>query len=252
MSEERVVSLEDAERLSAYQAGDLDPAERARVEALLARSAAARAALARIQAMAGAAGGGAGGTLDESARRRVEERTVGAWRRERAARRTRRLLVAGGVAAVAAAAAVMLVVIPRRTPAPAPVAAAEAPAGQRLVALAPGAIAFAAPGTEIVPVQTGGRPVWRLAGEARLVVRRPEGQPPLVVSLPQGELVADRAEVDLATTATDARVAVRRGEVELRNAHGATTVWAGATATVTAAAAPKLGPPLRVVTLTRR
>jgi ferric-dicitrate binding protein FerR (iron transport regulator) len=94
--------------------------------------------------------------------------------------------------------------------------------------------------------------VWRLAGEARLVIRRPEGQPPLVVALPQGELVADRAEVDLATTATEARIAVRRGEVELRNPHGTTTVWAGATATVTAAAAPKLGPPLRVVTLTRR
>ena len=238
MDVDEKLDAESEALLSAFEAGELDAAERARAEALLARSPEARAMLARLQELRALTASLPDPMLPSAARRRVGDAVVAALD---AGRRRRRVWLAAAATVTLAAAALLVALAPwRRVPAPAPsVAETEVrtgPGEHRLLAIGDRATAFVGERSVVeLPANAAPRIV---SGRVRFVVK-PDKEHPWTVATPAADATVHGTEfdVDVSDDATEVRVA--RGEVEVHNALGARTLWAGEVARAHVGAAPR-------------
>jgi len=225
--------------LSAFEAGELEGAERARAEALLAQSPEARAMLARLKELRALTSTLPDPLLSSAARRRVGDAVVAALD---AGRRRRRVWIAAATITLAAAAMIVALAPWRRTPLPSPspaVAETEVrtgPGEHRLLAIGDRATAFVGE-RSVVELQPNAPPRI-VTGRVRFVVK-PDKDHPWTVATPAADATVHGTEfdVDVSDDATEVRVA--RGEVEVRNALGARTLWAGEVARAHIGAAPR-------------
>jgi ferric-dicitrate binding protein FerR (iron transport regulator) len=225
--------------LSAFEAGELDGAERARAEALLTQSPDARAMLARLKELRALTATLPDPLLPSAARRRVGDAVVAALD---AGRRRRRVWIAAATITLAAAAIIAALAPWRRTPLPSPsptiveTEVRTGPGEHRLLAIGDRATAFVGE-RSVVELQPSGPPRI-VTGRVRFVVK-PDKDHPWTVATPAADATVHGTEfdVDVSDDATEVRVA--RGEVEVRNALGARTLWAGEVARAHIGAAPR-------------
>lgn len=225
--------------LSALEAGELEDVRRAEAEALLARSPAARATLARLRQLRVLVAALPDPALSAVARRRVGDAVVDALDASRRRRRTWMLTAT----ATLAAAALLVWLVPRRW---APVTgSAESevrtgPGEHRLLQVGDRATAFVGERSvvQLAAAGTSGPPLRIVSGRVRLVVK-PDKQHPFVVASPAADAAVYGTEFDVDVTADSTEVRVARGEVEVRNALGARRLWAGEVARARAGAAPR-------------
>ncbi len=226
-------------QLSALEAGELEGAARAEAEALLARSAAARATFARLAQLRAATAALPDPMLPAASRRRVGEALAAAID---AGRRRRRLgMVAAAAATIAAAAALLVASRRPREPLPAPAPIVErdvrtGPGEHRLLQLGDRATAFVGERSE-VRIEEGGPP--RIVGGRVRFVVKPDKEHPWTVATAAADATVHGTEFDVDVTDDVTEVRVARGEVEVRNALGARTLWAGEVARTRVGAAPR-------------
>lgn len=228
--------------LSALEAGELDGAARAEAEALLARSPAARATLERLQTLRALSAALPDPSLSSAARRRVGDAVVAALDTGR--RRRRAWTIAAATLTLAAAALLVALAPWRRVPVPTPAVAESevrtGPGEHRLLQIGDRATAFVSERSVVVLARAGeaGPPLRLVSGRVRFVVR-PDKDHPWTVATPAADATVHGTEfdVDVSDDATEVRVA--RGEVEVRNALGARTLWAGEVARAKVGAAPR-------------
>ncbi|MDB4970592.1 MAG: FecR protein [Myxococcales bacterium] len=224
--------------LSALEADELTGDERAGAEALLARSAEARATLARLERLRTLTAELPDPALPAAARRRAGDRAVAAL--ESAVHAARRRRIALALLAGAAAAAMIAFVVARPWRARVvPVVETEIRTGageHRLLELGGRATAFV--GERSIVRVTPGQPVRVESGRVRLVVRR-DPSTPFAVATAAATAVVRGTEFDVDVTEEGTEVRVARGEVEVRNAYGARTLWAGEVARAQVGAAPR-------------
>ena len=225
--------------LSAYEAGELGGAARAQAEALIARSPAARAALARLSELRVLTATLPDPPLLAAARRRVGEAVLAALD---AGRRRRRVWIAAAAmtAAVAAAAAVLVLSRPRPPSPPSAPAVVErevrtGPGEHRLLQLGDRATAFIGERSVVVIDGAAARIV---SGRVRFVVK-PDKDHPWTVATAAADATVHGTEFDVDVTGDATEVRVARGEVEVHNALGARTLWDGETARARVGAPPR-------------
>jgi ferric-dicitrate binding protein FerR (iron transport regulator) len=225
--------------LSALEAGELDGAERARAEALLARSPAARATydrLARLRALTAAL---PDPSLPAVARRRVGDAVVAALD----AGHRRRVWIAVAASTLAAAAVLIAWAPWRRAPSPRSPSPAvtervvRTGAGEhRLLQIGDRATAFVGE-RSVVELPPDGPPRI-VSGRVRFVVKPDRAHPwDVATAAAVATVHGNEFDVDVSDDATDVRVA--RGEVEVHNALGARTLWAGEEARARVGSAPR-------------
>jgi ferric-dicitrate binding protein FerR (iron transport regulator) len=227
--------------LSALEAGELSGAERAEAEALVARSPAARATLERLARLRALTSALPDPSLSSAARRRVGDAVVAALD---AGRRRRRLWTTAAATLTLAAAAALFVSWAPWRPAPAPAVAERevrtGPGEHRLLQVGDRATAFVSERSIVRLALPGesGPPLRIVSGRVRFVVR-PDKDHPWTVATPAADATVHGTEfdVDVSDDATDVRVA--RGEVEVHNALGARTLWAGEVARTKVGGAPR-------------
>ena len=227
----------EAEALvSALEAGELDGAARAEAEALLARSPAARATFERLARLRALTATLPDPSLPPAARRRIGDAVVAALD---AGRRRRRAWIAVASLTVAAAAALLALAPWRRAPSPSPPQverAVRTGAGEhRLLQLGDRATAFV--GERSVITLDGGAPRI-VSGRVRFVVK-PDREHPWTVATPAADATVRGTEFDVDVTDDITEVRVARGEVEVHNALGSRTLWAGEVARAHVGAAPR-------------
>ena len=225
--------------LSAFEAGELEGAARAEAEALLARSPAARATVERLARLRALTATLPDPELPAAARRRAGDAAVAALD---AGRRRRTVAVALAGTLLAAAAVLLALARWHRPPAPllAPTAEREVhtgPGEHRLLQLGDRATAFVGE-RSVVRVDDEGLPLRILAGNVRFVVR-PDREHPWTVATPAADATVHGTEFDVDVTDDATEVRVARGEVEVKNALGARTLWAGEVARAHVGAAPR-------------
>jgi transmembrane sensor len=227
--------------LSAFEAGELDGAERAEAEALLARSPAARATLARLERLRALTAALPDPELPAAARRRAGDAALAALD---AGRRRRTWTIAGASLALAAAALVFALARWHRPPvsSPPPPVTAErelrtGPGEHRLVQLGDRATAFVGE-RSIVRLDDAHVPLRIVAGNVRFVVR-PDKDHPWTVATPAADATVHGTEFDVDVSGDATEVRVARGEVEVKNDLGARTLWAGEVARAHVGAAPR-------------
>jgi ferric-dicitrate binding protein FerR (iron transport regulator) len=228
----------EAEALvSALEAGELDGAARAEAEALLARSPAARAIYDRLAQLRAVTAALPDPLLASAARRRIGDSVVAALD---AGRRRRRVWLAAAATLTLAAAAVLLALAPwRRGPVTPPVAERQVrtgPGEHRLLQLGDRATAFV--GERSVVELDGDAPPRIVSGRVRFVVK-PDKDHPWTVATPAADAIVHGTEFDVDVTDDATEVRVARGEVEVKNALGTRTLWAGEMARAHAGAAPR-------------
>ena len=240
MDVDEKLDAESEALLSAFEAGELEGAERARAEALLAQSPQARAMLVRLKELRALTAALPDPLLSSAARRRVGEAVVAALD---AGRRRRRVWIAAATLTLAAAGILVALAPWRRAPLPAPppptVAETEVrtgPGEHRLLAIGDRATAFV--GERSVVELSPSAPPRIVTGRVRFVVK-PDKDHPWTVATAAADATVHGTEfdVDVSDDATEVRVA--RGEVEVRNALGARTLWAGEVARAHVGAAPR-------------
>jgi ferric-dicitrate binding protein FerR (iron transport regulator) len=225
--------------LSALEAGELDGVARAEAEALLARSPAARATLERLERLRELSAALPDPSLSSAARRRVGDAVVAALD---AGRQRRRAWTIAAAAATLAAAALLLALAPWRRPPPivAETEVRTGPGEHRLLQVGDRATAFVSERSVVELARAGepGPPLRIVSGRVRFMVR-PDKDHPWTVATPAADATVHGTEfdVDVSDDATEVRVA--RGEVEVRNALGARTLWAGEVARAKVGAAPR-------------
>ena len=225
--------------LSALEAGELDGAARAEAEALLARSPAARATLERLERLRALTAALPDPSLPSAARRRVGDAVVAALD---AGRRRRRAWTLAAATVTLAAAALLVALAPWRRPPPI-VAESEVrtgPGEHRLLQIGDRATAFVSERSVVVLARDGesGPPLRLVSGRVRFVVR-PDKDHPWTVATPAADATVHGTEFDVDVTDDATEVRVARGEVEVRNALGARTLWAGEVARAKVGAAPR-------------
>jgi ferric-dicitrate binding protein FerR (iron transport regulator) len=226
--------------LSALEAGELEGPARAEAEALLARSAAARATFDRLVRLRAATAALTDPTLPAASRRRVGDAVVAALD---SGRRRRRARIIGAAALATMAAAAILLGSSRRHREPPPPTAplverdVRTAAGEhRLLQLGDRATAFVGERSE-VRIEDDGLPRI-VAGRVRFVVK-PDKEHPWTVATAAADAVVHGTEFDVDVTDEVTEVRVARGEVEVRNAFGTRTLWAGEVARAHVGAAPR-------------
>lgn len=259
MKNEPSVSEDDLALLSAYEAGEAAPGDRLRAEALLAASAEAGAALARLRALREATAAFCAPALDDVARERIASRVLAV--RAASARDSGRPWWPAVLALAAAAGVVLAVALPRLARPPAPPAVVRAVAGGarmvrtglgdfQLVPIGERAIAFVGEDSE---VEVGPPGSVELAlrirrGSARLVVRRNRTEP-FVVATPAADVAVMGTEFDVDVDGDAAVVRVVRGEVEVRNSFGRRRLWKNESARAHAGSAPRFVERMKAVVL---
>jgi len=222
--------------LSALEAGELDGPRRAEAEALLARSPAARAAYDRLAALRALSASLPDPLLPPASRRRVGDAVLAALD---AGRRRRRVWIAAAATLTLAAAALILALAPwKRAPAPS-VAEREVrtgPGEHRLLQLGDRATAFV--GERSVVELDDDRPPRLVSGRVRFVVK-PDKDHPWTVATPAADAIVHGTEFDVDVDGEATEVRVARGEVEVKNALGSRTLWAGETARAHVGAPPR-------------
>lgn len=227
--------------LSALEAGELEGAARDEAEALLSRSATARATLERLARLRVATAALPDPLLPAAARRRIGEAAVAAL--DAGVRRRRARVVGSAAIALAAAAAAILLATSRRhretPPAQPPIVERDVrtgPGEHRLLQLGERATAFVGERSEI-RIEKGAVPRI-VSGRVRFVVK-PDKNQPWTVTTAAADATVHGTEFDVDVTSDTTEVRVARGEVEVKNAVGARTLWAGEVARARAGAAPR-------------
>jgi transmembrane sensor len=236
MAVDEKLDAETEALLSAFEAGELDGAGRAEVEALLARSPAARATLARLAELRALTRALPDPSLSTVARRRIGDAVLTALD---AGRRRRRAWIAAAVV-TGAAAAVLLALAPwRRTAPPAPPVVERevrtGPGEHRLLQIGDRATAFVG---ERSVVELDGAEPRIVSGRVRFVVK-PDREHPWTVATAAADATVHGTEFDVDVTDDATEVRVARGEVEVHNALGSRTLWGGEAARARAGAAPR-------------
>lgn len=247
--EDRPASLARLQRLSAYEAGELDEAQAQQVRAELAASPDARRALEGLEKLRQVTATLAAPELSEARRHAIGAAAVA---RARAQQVRRRLATAGGFTALAAA-AVVLLLLARRPGQPDHLAQAPAAghlrtgAGDfRLLPIGDRAVAFVGEDTEL-EVHPGATPAVRLLrGSVRLMVRRRVTEP-FIVNTPAADVAVLGTEFDVSVVQGETDVSVVRGEVEVRNPQGRRRLWARESARARPGQPPRLLVPPRGV-----
>jgi transmembrane sensor len=223
--------------LSALEAGELDGSRRAEAEALLARSPAARAAYDRLAELRALTVALPDPLLPSAARRRVGDAVLAALD---AGRRRRRVWIAAAATLTLAAAALLLALAPwKRAPVPPVVAERQVrtgPGEHRLLEIGDRATAFV--GERSVVELDGDTPPRIVSGRVRFVVK-PDKDHPWTVATPAADATVHGTEFDVDVNDDTTEVRVARGEVEVKNALGARTLWAGEMARARVGAAPR-------------
>jgi ferric-dicitrate binding protein FerR (iron transport regulator) len=226
--------------LSALEAGELDGAARDEAEALLAKSPAAQAALARLKALRALMAELPDPSLAGGARRRIGDVVVATMD---ASRRRRRAWTAVAAAVTLAAAALVLALVPWRH-GPRPEAAERdvrtGPDEHRLVQVGDRATAFVSESSVVHVAAAGddGPPLRVISGRARLIVK-PDRERPFVVASEAADAVVYGTEFDVDVRGDTTEVRVAHGEVEMRNTLGARRLWSGETASARVGAPPR-------------
>jgi ferric-dicitrate binding protein FerR (iron transport regulator) len=180
--------------------------------------------------------------VPEPQRRAIGDRLEAAARSRRSRRRWLQAAAGGGALA---AAALLLLAVPHRPPSDD--AHLHTGAGDfQLLPLGERGVAFVSERTE-VDLRLEGTPTLRLhRGSVRLVIRRHQGQPFVVVTS-AAEVAVLGTEFDVTAGERDTEVRVVRGEVEVRNAHGSRRLWARESARVRPGEAPRMVVPTAAV-----
>ncbi len=235
-----------AAQIAAFDAGDLTGDARAEIEALLARSEAARATLARLRAVRRMTATLPPPTLPPEVRRAIGDRAGDEVRR-----RARRRSVGWALAAAAGLAGGILAprLMPRPRPSPPAPPAAQllrtGPGEHQLLPIGERALAFVSEQTEVELYRDPARPIRLRRGALRLVVQR-DPRAPFVVATPVADVAVLGTEFDVHVGPDGrAEVNVVRGVVEVRNALGSRRLWAKEGARVLPGEGPRMFVPVR-------
>ncbi|MGZ3440184.1 MAG: FecR domain-containing protein [Polyangia bacterium] len=224
--------------LSALEAGELTGAARAEAEALVARSPAARATLERLAQLRALTVALPDPSLPSVARRRVGEAVLAAFD---AGRRRRRAWTLAAATVTLAAAALLLALLPwRRAPLVADSEVRTGPGEHRLLQIGDRATAFVSERSVVQLARAGepGPPLRLVTGRVRFVVRADKDHP-WTVATPAADATVHGTGFDVDVNDEGTEVRVARGEVEVHNALGTRTLWAGEVARTKVGAAPR-------------
>jgi ferric-dicitrate binding protein FerR (iron transport regulator) len=226
--------------LSALEAGELDGAKRDEAEALLAKSTAARAALARLKALRVLMAELPDRTLAAGARRRIGDAVVASMD---AGRRRRRAWTTFAAALTLAVAALVVALVPWRhgqRPTAAERDVRTGPDEHRLVQAGDRATVFVSESSSVHVAAAGddGPPLRVISGRVRLIVK-PDRERPFVVASAAADAVVYGTEFDVDVRGDTTEVRVAHGEVEMRNTLGARRLWSGETASARVGVPPR-------------
>jgi ferric-dicitrate binding protein FerR (iron transport regulator) len=180
--------------------------------------------------------------LPEARRREIGDRLEVAARARRHRRRWTRAALGGGVLA----AALVLGALGLRRGPPGDAHLRTGGGDFQLLPLGERGVAFVSEETDL-HLRLAPTPVLTLhRGSVRLVIRRHQGQPFVVVtSAAEVEVLGTELDVTVGERGTEVRVV--RGEVEVRNAHGSRRLWPAESARVRPGEAPRMVVPVSSV-----
>jgi ferric-dicitrate binding protein FerR (iron transport regulator) len=246
-AESPVPTDDPQERLSAYEAGELDDAADEQVRAWLATSPEARDVLQRLRQLRQLTAALPAPQLSGGRKRALGDQLEVVLEAQQRHRR-RVITVVGGVSALAAAVVVLAVGRRHFTHPPtelavhdraAPVHLRTGAGDFQLLPIGDRAVAFVGEQTE-VETHPGQTPALRLIrGSVRLMVQRRPSEP-FVVSTPAADVAVLGTEFDVAIVDGQTDVNVVRGVVEVRNPQGKRRLWARESARARPGEAPRL------------
>src|SRR5688572_600695 len=215
------------ERLHAYAAGELNPAERAQVEAQLEANPENRERLQKVQAMRGLLQGASPVEPDDLTWKRMQQR-IEAQLSQPSIPRESKTGVWLPIGIAAAAVIATLVILDRaEAPAPSPMAKREAPAPQVLasgpaaldVTLASGTSLHLEPSSEVTVKSPGARPTELVLDKGVLDVRSPvrdhHGEPAVTVRTPLYVAEASSLDFTVGYKADSFFVEARDGQIQI-------------------------------------